>query len=241
MLKSDVVDRFMPLTAKFEGSFAYFYQDVKGLVTIADGILADPIALAYSLPLLRNSDGAPASRAELEAEWRGIKSLPQLAKWGARAAKQFTRLHLSEDGVRQVVLAKLTSMYDHLVSQYPLFDAWPDDAQLATLLMAWACGEWFGVSEFPSLAVSLRAQDWKAASDRSHVDDRFNAGLVPRNAAIKEFYLSAAAGPAPISDVPPTEPAPVLEDDGGQSRQEATSDAATEGAQKAVDEDVGKT
>lgn len=179
---------FVPFTAPLEGVVPHLYLDVRGLVTVAIGCLVDPLPLALSLPLVTLFDGSPATRTEIEAEWRLIKSHTELAHKGAGAARKLCSLRLTPQGVEQVVGVRLDEMVAALVKRFPELPAWPAAAQLATLSMAWACGCAF---RFPKLDAALRLRRFEVAADECKMREEGNPGLAPRNVANRELYLEA--------------------------------------------------
>lgn len=174
---------FVPFSARYEGVVPHLYQDCIGLVTIAIGCLVDPLPLALALPLVR-ADGTPASRDEIAAEWRLIKSHTELAHKGAGAARKLATLRLTDEGVAQVVGARLDATVAALARRFPELPTWPADAELGTLSLAWACGAGF---RYPKLDAALRRQDWTTAADESAIRDN-----PPRTAAQRALYLAAA-------------------------------------------------
>ncbi len=201
-MRDSVRAAFVGFTEKFEGSVATMYLDVKGLVTVAIGNLIDPVGDALNLPFLRQ-DGSHASRYEIGAEWRNMKLNPALAHLGWTAAAKLATLHLSPEGIAQVVAAKLAANEHYLVEmkgRFPEFSTWPADAQLAVLSMAWACGPAF---HFPKFEACMHARDFAGAAANSHMEDSHNAGLRPRNAADLVLLHNAAAVEAAGADPEP--------------------------------------
>lgn len=187
-----------------EGSLTYFYQDVKGLVSIGVGLLCDPIQLALNLPLV-HPDGTPAGRDEIAAEWMRIKNLPPNAKGqtaaqlGHRYARPHTRLRLTDEGLRFTFSRKLAQMETEIAKGFPDWESWCADAQLGTLSLAWAVGPRFwdpgaGRSYFRKLSNALRLRDYETASRECFLaEERWISGLRPRNKANRTLYLNAAA------------------------------------------------
>jgi GH24 family phage-related lysozyme (muramidase) len=187
-MAADTRARFVPFTAPLEGVVPWMYLDVKGLVTVAIGILIDPVETALGLPFVKK-DGTAATREEIAAEWTHVKATTRLAHQGHRAAEHETKLRLTDAGVEQVVFAKLDEMWGALSQRFPEIATWPADAQLATLSMAWACGPWF---KFGTLETALRARDFATAAGACMISEAGNAGIAPRNKANRELYLAAA-------------------------------------------------
>jgi len=225
-MRDECRSAFWPLTEDCEGKVFCFYLDVLGLVTTAIGNLCHDVRVAVAMPFFR-ADGVLATEADIRAEhafvkaqfcamkgsedprngrvcqWRALgKSC--LAHRGWRAAFAATKLRLTEDGVRAIVMAKMAEHDADLLKQYPAFEAWPWQAQLATHSMAWACGSRFGGSHtggYPRLATLLRAENFAAAAGECHINEAGNPGVIKRNVKNKALYLEAAGIDAPVFDV----------------------------------------
>ena len=233
-MRASVRAAFLAFTEPLEGKVRHFYADVKGYVTIAIGNLVDdtvneyPPESALALPM-RWSDGRPATRADIREDWLRLKRDKLAAAKGWPRASQITNLRLTEEDVNALVFRKLDSNDVELRKQYPDFEEWSADAQLATISMAWAMGPHFGVPgprRFPKLAAALRARDFATAAKECFMTETGNPGLAPRNLANRVLYTNAAIverdghSPAvlwwprdletsPIAKAPPTLPAPV--------------------------------
>ena len=207
-MRASVLAGFGPFTASFEGRLGYMYTDVKGLVTTGVGNLIDPIGAALGLPW-KHLDGSPADDAAITQEWNTVKNA-----WpGVQsvACKSITQLHLDPADVDALVASKARQNEDTIRSQFPEYDNWPADAQLAIHSMAWAQGASF--AGWPHLKVALLASppdfgtaagpraadgtDGDAGSDTSlrgqaWLNDSGNPGLRPRNLANRKLFLNAA-------------------------------------------------
>lgn len=204
-LAPGVLERFEALSPRFEGSIPWMYLDIKGYVTVAIGLLIDPIEMALPLPWVRASDGAPATADEIRAEWSRIKADKHLATAGAGEAKKLTTLRLTPVGVHLVTLAALERMLRALVLDFADWEEWPADAQLAVLLLVWAVGTDLP-RKWPRLTAALRACDWATAAVESKIREAGNPGVVPRNKEIKRLFEGLAARATTVPAPPPTEP-----------------------------------
>jgi len=205
-VKREAEEAFWPITAEFEGDIPYMYLDNLGLVTTARGNLIDhgspPWQAALSCPWI-NEHGEPATAEEIIACWKAVKADPYAAAQGHYRAKKVkgNTLRLTVEGAHQVVAKQLAVHEAILTSLYPSFPRWPWQAQLATHLMAWACGTHFHKVGFTALRRLLLADDFRAAAGACHINtdgrDRIpntaddNRGVIPRNAAMKKLYLEA--------------------------------------------------
>ncbi len=192
-MKPSVEAGFVGFSAPLEGVIRWMYLDVKGLVTVGIGNLIDPVSLAFDVPFVW-SDGRVATRSEIQGEWLKIKSTKSLAKAGYRAAENVSKLRLTDEGVEALVSRVLHQFDGELVRRYPEFDSWPADAQMATIAMAWACGTAFGRT-FKGLDASLKKGDFASASQQCKINETGNAGVIPRNKAMRQLYFLAAALP----------------------------------------------
>jgi hypothetical protein len=192
----DVVrEVFYSFNAPMEGEVPFFYQDVKGLVSIGVGILCDPIQLALGLPLV-HADGRPATRNEIAAEWLRIKNLPPnsrgqtAAQLGHLYAKPHTTLSLTRDGLEYTMMSKVNQMDAYLETRFPGYSEWPADAQLGALSLSWACGPAF---RFPKCEAALRSLDFRTAAVECFMpEERTISGLRPRNRVNRLLFNNAA-------------------------------------------------
>ena len=202
---------FRAFTAPLEGVVSWMYLDIKGLVTTGIGNLIDPAQHALRLPWVLKDTGTPASQSSIAADWMNVKGRPVLAQQGYRAAEQYTRCRLTDEGIDQLVLGKLDEFAGVLAGRFPNFDLWPADAQLGALSMAWACGPAF---RFPAWEAAANAGDWATAARECTINEKGNPGLIPRNRANRILFGNAALAadpavlywPTVLSDDEPTQP-----------------------------------
>lgn len=242
---------FVRLTKGFEGATTWLYLDVLGIPTTAYGNALFSAAASAALPWHR-ADGSPATRDEIIAEYAAVQALKGVRNtrgvlWtdcGGGAFASVTRLRLSEDGVAQLVMATFEKDYADLLVRYEQLDDWPLCAALAVCSLAWACGDRY---KFPHMDAALARRDFALAALEIEMTKEHNPGnhLEARNAANKMLMLNAdrvqayhldpdlvdwteLIGVTELPTVPevPNPPSdPVLEDDGGASREQATFDA----------------
>ena len=196
---------FVPFTVKIEGFCTWMYLDVKCLVTTGDGNLIDPIETAVGLPFIHPDTGGPATQDEIRTAWAVVKSRRDMAPRGGGAFAALTSIRLTPDGVDQLVATRLDANESYLRGRFPEWDAWPADAQLGTLSMAWAMGPAFA---FPRFEQAAHAQEWGACALQCHIDTAGNPGVVKRNTANVALFKSAAAGVAggrDASELPTTD------------------------------------
>lgn len=186
-MKQAVRDVFAEFSTRFEGRVPFMYLDVKGLVTTGIGNLIDPITTGVTLPWLK-ADGTKASKSEIEAEWRKVKSLQAMRMRGGMAYGAVTSLRLSEAAIDALVVRKANEMEMHLVKRFKGYDTWPADAQLGLLSMAWAMGPAF---KFPKFQAACDALDFRTAAIQCKMNEVGNPGLVPRNKANETLFANS--------------------------------------------------
>lgn len=202
-MRASVRAAFLPYTKPLEGVIRWMYLDVAGLVTTGIGNLIDSIPDAQAIPW-RRADGSLASSLEVADAWRLVKSHQELAPFGggSSAFSRLTSLRLDDAALDFVVGQRLATNESILSSRFPMWDAFPADAQLAFHSHAWANGPKF---RFPKLVAAANANppDWATAAHESHSDDTHNPGLVPRNKAEWVLFNNADAVQAQGLDAEP--------------------------------------
>jgi hypothetical protein len=180
-----------------EGNIAFMYLDTKGLVTIGIGNLIDPISLALTLPFqfkavnrIGASAGRAATRKEIETEWLSLKNHSNklaLTRSGAAGCARLTDLELSVAS-RQRLFDRVTNTHEsQLTTYFPDFGAWPGDAQLGLMAMAWGLGMYFP-PKFPKFSAACRNRDFDAAAQECTI----STWRLERNQASVRFFTNAA-------------------------------------------------
>jgi GH24 family phage-related lysozyme (muramidase) len=189
-MRPSVLAIFPSFSAKFEGRVHFCYLDIKGLVTIGVGNLIDPVGAALHLPFVHSSDNSPASPSEIAAEWSTIKQHTGLAKEGYQAAGRIAKLMLTDDSIDVLVRRRLLADEAYLKKTFLDWEAWPADAQLAVLSMAWALGAGF-TRVFKSFSACCDRLDWSGAAANCSINSTGNPGIVPRNIANHALLIAA--------------------------------------------------
>jgi hypothetical protein len=207
-MKPEVSDQFPALTRLYEGDIPWMYLDVKRLVTVGLGCLLPDPRSASCLPFVTGT-GSLASAAEIEAEWRTLKNhehADEIARLGAGCARQFVRLRLPRLAIDDLCRQRLATNELIVAHDFPQWDSWPAEVQLAVMSFCWAVGAGFrhsktasGAPMWPKLVTALDAKDWKTAADECKLRESNNPGVVPRNKANRRLFL-AAAEPVGITD-----------------------------------------
>jgi hypothetical protein len=182
---------FLAYTHPLEGTIASMYRCVSNKVTIALGVVVEPVEVAQRLAFFW-PDGRPATREEIAAAWQVVKTTPGLDADGWPAAAKLTPLRISPAEIERLTWERLDrDMLSELVKRFPAFPSWCASAQLAVVSLAWACGPDFA---YPKLEAFLRAEDFVGASTECAINRPPNP---KRSAAQKALFLQAAAGGDP--------------------------------------------
>lgn len=207
-----VKSNFIEFNEKFENRVEYMYLDIKGLVTIGVGNLVDvekagdagklkkvmeelvKLPFVYKEGLANASQ--KASKADIEAEWKRVKSKQELKNIGhtAFAKVEITKLELGDEAIDELALKKADAMEEEL-KRHPAFrdfDKWPADAQLGLLSMAWALGAPAIRNGWPNFKAACKKQDFDAAVKHCEINTAGNPGVTPRNVDNKHLFKNAA-------------------------------------------------
>ena len=188
-VRQAVLDIWNDFNNPLEGRVHFMYLDVKGLVTTGMGNLIDSTADAEQLAW-QHSDGTPASTDEIDAEWKRVKGLTDLAPKGGGAFAAGAQLFLADEVIDRVVLLKLGQMETTLKGREPFkaFDDAPADAQLGLMSMAWGMGPMFA---FPKFQAFVAAGDWDGASTECRFQPDIGT-ITTRNDRDQQLFRNAA-------------------------------------------------
>lgn len=196
-IKQSVLDVFKAFTVKLEGEIAWPYLDKDGQVTVAWGCLIDPFTLAIDLPWVLKGTNNPATKDQAWQSWRRVKLERSLAHRGAKAARQYSDVELSPEGMTNLAMDRLYRNVRHFTDKsFPNFAELPADAQLATISIAWAAGAGT-FANMPKYSSALREGRFKDAAEECFLKATSNPGLVPRNWANRKLLSAAATTETP--------------------------------------------
>ena len=121
---------FIKFNHDFEDTIEHMYLDIKGLVTIGVGNLIDVEKASDTKNLMKvmeelaklpfvykkseRNAGQKASPADIEAEWKMVKSEQKKAKEGYRAFANSTKLELKTEAINELALKKADAMEKEL-------------------------------------------------------------------------------------------------------------------------------
>ncbi|OFV81976.1 MAG: hypothetical protein A2Y78_00130 [Acidobacteria bacterium RBG_13_68_16] len=178
---------FRGYSEPLEGRVPWAYLDVRGLVTVGVGCLIDPIVLSTRLRWVIGERRADV--AEVAADFRRVKALP--AGLAAAAYREPDGLRLTDLAIDDLMYRRLDMMAGVLADRFAAWDAWPADAQLGALSLAWACGP--DLDGWPRFVSACRAQDWTRAAEEAQIDTTRNPGVRARNERHRVLFANAAA------------------------------------------------
>ncbi len=191
-MRAVVSAQWLEFTEPIEGGVANWYNDIRGLTTIAYGDLCNTPAEAAALPMV-HPDGTFATASEKVAGWQRVHSDPQASFLGWRYAATLTPLRLPRSGMAALALRKLDQNDVAAIGRFPDWESYPACAQMALHSLWWACGP---AAHFPRLYSAVAARDWDASSVEISMnewtpDGKRNVGLIPRNVADRILMLNA--------------------------------------------------
>ena len=200
---------FIAFNQAIEDRIDYMYLDIKGLVTIGIGNLIDVENAAdkkslekvmkelVTLPFVYRKNqrdaGKPATKADIEAEWKRVKDKQEWAKRGAPFFSDITKLELQH--IDHLVLKTANTMERELKTDptFQGFDQWPADAQLGLLSMSWAVGTTKLKANWPNVKTACQKQDFDKVLKHCEIRTSDNPGVVKRNIANRRLFNNAAA------------------------------------------------
>ena len=174
-----VRESWLAFNEPLAGRTDFMYLDVDGFVTTglesridttreamaapSDAERGASHALARDLAWHRPVDDAPAAGDEVDAEWDLVKSRLDLAPLGRRPFQSLTTLRVRSEESDRRAFAELDDLEKQLRlrAEFADFDAWPADAQLGLLSMAWIAGPQF---KLPAFQARAGAADWIGAA-----------------------------------------------------------------------------
>ncbi len=195
-LFSSVLEAFPKVTRPLEGCVLWPYLDVFGIPTEGYGCASESVADFQSIDWT-NAAGMPVSPAYVAAQYALLKQQPKALNFNRYASS--TSLRMSQDAADQLLDARAQQFAAYMAAHYfGDWDTWPADAQLAWMLIAWACGPGCP-AEFKTAAAFVKTRDWDSMRKWARINPGkpgtpgWNPGVVPRNAQIDLCLANAAA------------------------------------------------
>jgi hypothetical protein len=188
-----VATRFFGWTATFETIMRKLYCDVKGYVSIGDGLLCSK-PLALTLSFVHDSDGSPASLSEVSDAWDAVFAARASGVDGGAHFEELTTISATMASLNIAGASKLRTAENYLRRFFP---AWEDacaDAQLPALSKAWADGPLFE-PKWPKFTAAFNACDFAECANQATPSDEEMARQNPsfrRRIASEIAHLNAA-------------------------------------------------
>jgi hypothetical protein len=125
-----------------------------------------------------------------------LRAYPRALHW--KRYEQATTLRLTQASADALLDARASEFAAYMQAHYFAdFEDWPADAQMALMLIAWACGPGFpGI--FKNFTAFAKKRDWKDAATCAKIKigtpghSDYNPGVAPRNAQIALCLANAA-------------------------------------------------
>lgn len=183
---------WLAFTEPLEGGVPCFYNDRRGLTTIAYGDLCNTPSEAAALPMV-HPDGTFATTAEKVAAWNVVHNDPRCAEAGWTYAAKLTPLRLTRAGMGALALAKFDTNDRILLARLKDWESYNASLQTAMHSWAWACGP---NGHWPRLFQAISDGDLLEAAVQIHMNEWtpegiHNVGLIPRNVATKLLMRNA--------------------------------------------------
>lgn len=197
MMFPSVAEAFPKVTRPLEGCVLWPYLDVFGLATVGYGCLVDSID-AFRKPTWRvGSLQEIPTMPYVDQSRSALKSRPKAMHFGRYESA--TALRLTQDSADALLDSRANEFAAYMAAHYFAdWYTWPADAQLAWMLIAWACGPGCP-TEFKTACALAEHRQWDAMRKWAKINPGkpgtagWNPGVVPRNAQIDLCLANAAA------------------------------------------------
>jgi hypothetical protein len=191
-----VAEAFPRVTRPLEGCVLWPYLDVFGIPTEGYGCAEQNLAAFVAVDWTR-ADGQPITDNYKVAQYSAIKAQPKALNFNRY--KNATALRLTQDAADALLDSRANEFASYMAAHYFAdWDTWPADAQLAWMLIAWACGPGCP-TEFKTACALAEHRQWDAMRKWAKINPGkpgtagWNPGVVPRNAQIDLCLANAAA------------------------------------------------
>lgn len=189
---------WLDLTRDLEGVCPWLYLDVKGYVTIGIGNKVDPVGDLWTAGLDFRMGSRSATDEEVWEAWARVKSRQDWKKRGGKCFASLTAPRATAESIDRLVSRTASRMFASLAGYFPELPGWPDSAQVAIMLMAWALGEHFPAT-WPKFSAACRRLDFAAAAAESHMnEENQNPSFHRRNQLVHDRFIAAAAALEPV-------------------------------------------
>jgi hypothetical protein len=167
-LRPEVLAGWVAFTEPFEGRIHWPYLDTHEppIVTVGLGCALLSLASFLAQPWLTEA-GSPAGEWDIRSAWSALEDMAP-----GRVASYYRYpgcLHLDDDAIDALALARLEGIAATLAAYWPAFPSFPAAAQQALCSLAYAVGDGdtgHGLTgpEWPHLQAAVARQDWQACA-----------------------------------------------------------------------------
>lgn len=190
-MRASVRDAWPSFVSGWEGRVGHMYLDTLKYVTFGIGRkIEDNNAISeYGLTRpWRDSGGHLVLESAIRQEWATINGHTELASRGGYAFKSVAKLHLENADIDEALMDTTATFWAALLKTLPALEAWPADAQLALLDMAYHMGPNFLGSKWPNFTAAAKTADFGACATHCQTANRS-----PRDQGHAKLYGNAAA------------------------------------------------
>jgi len=180
-------DEIKVLIVPSEGNISFMYLDTRGYVTVGIGNMLPSGSDAVELPFLNRTTQNKATSAEIAADFDAVSQ--QTKGMAANYYRKYTNTDLSDVAINNLFRNRVYEFQQALAVAYPIYDSYPNSAQLALLDMAFNLGVGALKAKWPKLNAAIASADWEGASVESFRPE----AKATRNAKIKALFEDAAA------------------------------------------------
>jgi GH24 family phage-related lysozyme (muramidase) len=177
--------------SKWEGRVEHMYLDTKGYATFGIGRKIEDSGKLSDYGLTRpwrDRAGRLVLESAIRTEFDRIHARPELARKGGHAYVTVATLHLAGVDIDEALMDTTATFWGVLIKSLPDVKAWPADAQLALLDMAYHMGPNFLGPSWPKFTAGAKAGDFtRCAANCS------TANSSPRDAFHVRLFSNAAA------------------------------------------------
>lgn len=170
----------------YEGEIAHMYLDGVGKVTVGVGNMLPDAQAAVALAFVVAAGGERASDQQIIDEFDVVSGQP--TGHNANYYAQFCKLRLPERDIDALLDNRIEGFVAGLRQQFAGFDAYPDDARLGLIDMAFNLGLRGVTDKFPTFTAAARRSDWQTCAAQCR-----RVQVQPaRNAAVRQLFLNCA-------------------------------------------------
>lgn len=176
-----------------EGLVEHMYLDTVSQVTVGYGTMLPDAASASGIEMLDRRTRKTATREQKADEWRTLRALSPAdtpINQMAQSYEEHTRLIITDAEAVRLFEVKMDGFIAMLRLNYPGFDRFPEDAQVAMLDMAYNLGNRIHTvfRSFTRAVNRASGPDWATAAQQSN---RPQLSAV-RNREVYDLFMSAS-------------------------------------------------